>query len=97
MTITAIKSDYNQVLSGPDWTLYSDVNFKDTAIIHELYKHIKNNADVSYSGIAELLRSKKREKTVKSDCMIFESMQMIEVTKPRGGFPRFYILRNLDK
>ena len=93
MTIEITKSGYTQVCAGPDWALYSVVSFKDTAIIWELYGFVKESKDVPYSKIAEILKQKKRESKAKSDCMIFDSENMVEVTKPRGGFPRFYILK----
>lgn len=97
MIITATKSDYNRVCDGPDWVLYSDVSFKDTNIIWELYEHTKKLIGVPYSKISDALKQKKLESKFKSGCMILDSGDMVEVTKPKGGFPRFYILKNPDK
>ena len=94
MKIEISKQYPRSITNGPDWQIYSDVGFGDTQIIWALYTEAKENSDKPFSEMGQILRNRYRSRKEKSDCQIYEYDRMIEVCRPKGGFPRFYILKN---
>lgn len=93
MIITYEKS-YRPELDGNGWKLYSDVTFKDSAIIYRLYSVAVNNEKLSFDDLYERLREEYRNKTFKSRCEITKDNDRIEVIV-KGVFPRFYIQKEI--
>ena len=97
MKVTYDKK-YQQTISGPDWKLYTDVNSKDSLIVHNLLKIAKTQEKTPFNRMYAILHAAYEHKTVRSSCDIsyVPETGRLEITT-KGVFPRFYILKTEEE
>lgn len=92
MEIVYNKS-YRKSCKGINWTLYEDVEIKDSLIIFHLFNFVKTNEEMLFDDLHEALKLEYKNKTVKSRCVIEKDSNNINILV-KGVFPRFYVQKN---